>query len=336
MENQLDSSLGCRDRIAVIGAGISGLTCANQLHQQGYSVTLYDKGRGVGGRMSTRRAEQFEFDHGCQFIEASDSRFQQALEYWEEKEIIREWKGAFGTLDRGNFVPELNHVQRFVGIPRMNSICKKLSEGLDLHLEFEVVSLSHSNSQWEITTKNGIQSKFDSLIVSSPAAQAANLLKGVLPPPEQFVTQNMTGCWTVMAVFSTPPGIDCAGALVKDSPLTWIADNSSKPLRPQKYKSWVLQAEPDWSSKFLEADGNFVCEQLLEAFSDATQCLLPKIEFISAHRWRYANPMETLRTSYFYDSQLALGFCGDWCNQPSVQGAYLSGLELSDHISNSS
>ena len=38
--------------IAIIGAGLSGLSAANTLHAAGYSVQLFDKSRGSGGRMA--------------------------------------------------------------------------------------------------------------------------------------------------------------------------------------------------------------------------------------------------------------------------------------------
>ena len=42
-------------RTAVIGAGMAGMACAEVLVQAGWAVDLFDKGRGPGGRMSTRR-----------------------------------------------------------------------------------------------------------------------------------------------------------------------------------------------------------------------------------------------------------------------------------------
>ena len=43
--------------VGVIGAGMAGLACARELAAKGFEVTVFDKGRGLGGRTATRRAE---------------------------------------------------------------------------------------------------------------------------------------------------------------------------------------------------------------------------------------------------------------------------------------
>ena len=59
-------------KIAIIGSGIAGLSAARELRQNGVDVYLYEKSRGVGGRMSTRYAGDWEFDHGAQYFTAQD------------------------------------------------------------------------------------------------------------------------------------------------------------------------------------------------------------------------------------------------------------------------
>ena len=55
------------ERIAVIGSGIAGLACARRLSDAGYAPILFDKGRGIGGRLATRRTpDGRQFDHGAQ------------------------------------------------------------------------------------------------------------------------------------------------------------------------------------------------------------------------------------------------------------------------------
>ena len=44
-------------RLAVVGAGLAGLTVAHKLAAAGVEVTLFEKGRGPGGRMASTRLE---------------------------------------------------------------------------------------------------------------------------------------------------------------------------------------------------------------------------------------------------------------------------------------
>ncbi len=44
-----------KSTVAVIGAGMTGITCARALADAGFDVTVFEKSRGLGGRMATRR-----------------------------------------------------------------------------------------------------------------------------------------------------------------------------------------------------------------------------------------------------------------------------------------
>ena len=59
-------------QFAIIGAGMAGIACADALQAAGHAVAVFDKGRGPGGRMSTRRMETplgtVAFDHGAQYF----------------------------------------------------------------------------------------------------------------------------------------------------------------------------------------------------------------------------------------------------------------------------
>ena len=65
--------------VAIIGAGLAGLSCAQALVQAGYQVHVFDKSRGPSGRMSTRRAEDhagpWQCDRGAQYFTARDATF---------------------------------------------------------------------------------------------------------------------------------------------------------------------------------------------------------------------------------------------------------------------
>ncbi len=55
-------------RVAVIGAGIAGLTCAWELHKAGVDVQVFERHQSVGGRMNTRTKDGLAFDVGANFL----------------------------------------------------------------------------------------------------------------------------------------------------------------------------------------------------------------------------------------------------------------------------
>ena len=58
--------------VAIIGSGMAGLTIHGLEH---YNCTIFDRSRGVGGRITTRRAPPFQFDHGAPFFKAKSWAF---------------------------------------------------------------------------------------------------------------------------------------------------------------------------------------------------------------------------------------------------------------------
>ena len=86
--------------IAIIGAGLSGLTCANILSQQ-HQVTVFEKARGVSGRLSTRRSEDLRFDHGAQFIRARSDVFKTFIDELINQHIISSWDARFKEINHG-------------------------------------------------------------------------------------------------------------------------------------------------------------------------------------------------------------------------------------------
>jgi renalase len=126
----------------VVGAGISGLTAASRLARGGCAVTVYETGRGPGGRTSTRRAGPdgagWQFDHGAQYFSAKDPAFRAIVEDWRAEGLVAEWTGVFGTLDAttGTFVREepQETKERWVGTPSMNAIAKGLSRRAGISL----------------------------------------------------------------------------------------------------------------------------------------------------------------------------------------------------------
>ena len=51
-------------------------------------MTVIEKGRGVGGRMATRRMEGARIDHGAQFFTTRDQRLKELNKAWLQEDQV--------------------------------------------------------------------------------------------------------------------------------------------------------------------------------------------------------------------------------------------------------
>src|SRR3990170_2758785 len=143
---------GITNSCVVVGAGISGLLAARELQTAGWRVVVLDKGRGVGGRMATRRVRDGTFDHGAQFFTVRAERFGRLVEEWLESGVVEEWSRGFADAEgRQN---EDGH-PRYRGSEGMISIPKHLARGLDVRTGERVVEVNIRDGAWEARTGSG-------------------------------------------------------------------------------------------------------------------------------------------------------------------------------------
>lgn len=305
--------------IAIIGAGMAGLTCAQRLSAHGHDVRLFDKGRGPGGRMSSRRAEldgeTVQFDHGAQYFTAHDERFQRQIEKWETEGHVAAW-------------PAAKH-GAYVGTPAMNAPIKVMANEADVTFGAKVEAVRAVGTGWKLSGPEVPRTIFDAVISAVPAEQVSPLLAGSAPEMATLAEQTVSNpCWTVMAMFEKRP--DLPETLRDAGPIGWAARNASKPGRGQQ-ECWVVQASPAWSREYLEEERDAIITLLLEHLRNQAGGTLPRVLYADAHRWRYAMCGDAGHGA-LWDASRHIGACGDWLHGPRVENAFLSGWELAQKV----
>lgn len=302
-------------RIGIIGAGMAGLSCATALKHRGHDVVLFDKGRGPGGRMSTRRlttpAGQVGFDHGAQYLTARDPGFVEQVERWSHAGHAARWPDA-GT-------------DAWVGTPAMNAPVRAMAEDVDVRWSSRVEALDF-DGRWHLRGDGIDAGRFDAAIVAVPAEQVTPLIEAHDPAAAGLARSAPSDpCWTVMAAFGdrVPVGPD---RLTDHGIITSAVRNSAKPGRAGP-EAWVLQATADWSREHLEDDPASVEAALLEAFVADVGAAMPAKIASSVHRWRYARSGALGRGALWFADR-RLGICGDWLLGPRIEAAWLSGQAL--------
>jgi photolyase PhrII len=340
--------------VAVVGAGLAGLTAARTLQDHGLSVTVFDKGRRPGGRASTREHGDDRFDHGAQYFTVKDPRTEPFLRSWLQDGVVAEWTGRLAAF-RGDERVTPPRCPRYVGVPGMGALAAHLAMDVDVRSGVRVESITAiepgrgggrtgvegSSGCWRLMDDSGRElGTFGAVVVAVPPPQAEPLLVAAPQLAATMAARKVDPCWALLVSFESPLAVDFDGALLggergdtgeaSEAPLAWVARNSSKPGRP-KGESWVIHGSPSWSRTHLDASPEAAAECLRRAFEERFGPL-PGIRFQRAHLWRYARPVDGEAPGALYDTSLRIGACGDALAGGRVEGAILSGRGLAGRI----
>lgn len=320
------------DSIAIIGAGIAGITLARQL-QDGAKVTVFEKSRGFGGRMATRRTDSYQFDHGAQFFTTRSKQFQEQLNTCIREQHVQAWTPRVLTLDtyekpfkREWFEPH------YVAVPGMNSLCKALAQDIDVNLEAPIANIEADGRGWRLENSSGTElGHFDWVISTAPAPQADELLPACFAHKSALSEVDFSPCFSLMLGFASSPTLNFDATVVRNSPIGWIAVDSSKQGRQSAF-SLVAHSDNTWARTQLESNIEDVRNCMLNAFNEIMGDSLAPPSHIEIHRWKYAKAESSLEENFLLDEPNRLAACGDWCGGNRVEDAYLSGLKLGEHL----
>ena len=318
----------------VVGAGMAGLLAANELQDNGWEVTVLDKGRGVGGRMATRRFSGGTFDHGTQFFTVRGERFEALVEKWIEAGVAEEWTRGFADAE-GNR-SEDGH-PRYRGAQGMTSIPKYLARNLNVHTGERVTEVRTRDGGWEVVTEGAIYGA-DVLLLTAPVPQSLALAESgdyrlADGDRQQLEEISYDPCIALMACLDEDsPVPEPGGVQIKSEPLDWIGDNRQKGISEEP--GVTVHAGPGWSSEHWETSDKEVVRELLSLAGEHLGAeLAPRAIETSISRWRYSWVTNTHPESYMIASGTpTLLFAGDCFGQPKVEGASLSGLAAADRL----
>ncbi len=325
--------VGKSPSVAIIGAGLAGLTCGTALKGLVENVKIFEKNVFPGGRINRFRAGEYEFNNGAQYFTVNNPLFWNIVSAWQTQGFVRPWDAWTVELQRGQITNNDMAAQRFSGVPRMQTVVENLAQNCELATSVNISELERqSGGGWRIFNDRGdYQGAYDIVVIATSAHQVSDLCHSIPSISNAAENVGMTVCWSGMFAFDQRLDIPYDAAFVLDSPLSWISryQFSGATNEPD---CWVLHASPEWSQQCAASFRGRVMHALLDAFWEATDLSACKPVTNAVHCWKHALPINPINEDSLFDESQAIGACGDWCTAPRIEGAVLSGFSMADRI----
>ena len=327
----------------IVGAGIAGLVAARELVRAGRDVIVVDKGRGVGGRMATRRFSGARFDHGAQFISVRTEAFGRLVEEWTDAGIARIWSNGFadGLTGDGSLLTAASgggtraHTPARDGHPRycardgMTSIPKHLAKGLEVRLSVQARAVRNAGGGWQIDVEADDPYLASSVVLTPPVPQSLTLLAAGGVPIEPDARRALESldyapCIALLARSRAAVDLPAPGVLRRaGEDVEWVADNAAKGITTEG-PALTVHCGADFSRTYYEEDD----ETVYRALVGRLDALIP-VDFSSwqIKRWRFSRPTNPLSVGCRTEGlPTGLVLAGDAFAGARVEGAALSGL----------
>jgi predicted NAD/FAD-dependent oxidoreductase len=300
-----------RSDVVVIGAGIAGLSAARALRERGHSVRVLDKGRGVGGRMASRRIGNARFDHGAQFFTVRSPSFAATVDRARRAGAVVEWTHGFQATPDG-------HV-RWRGAEGMTSLCKWMAAdaGIEPELGCTVTDLRDHPA--------------DAYVLTPPVPQSLAILSfsGLLPEPATATRLAGIAYKPTIAVLATldrpPTAMPTHGGCQFDEgdDLAFVTDNQAKGI--SSLSALTVHLSNDRSREYWARTD----DEIVEFAVSRVRSLTGDASIVAAQvqRWRYAGPVEVHpEPTVVWGTAPVVALAGEAFAGPKVEGAFLSGI----------
>lgn len=339
-------------RVAVIGGGLTGLTCARSLERRGFETTVFDRGRRPGGRMSTRHIKAdasastaLAFDLGVPAFDVPVGDFTTEVDRWLERGIAGTWTPTEASWCAGKMTSPATGEPRIIGLPSMDAIPGHLAEGLTIRSSMTVTGLRRVEDTWILSVMPWREDEreigpFDSVVLAMAPPQSVRLLDGTTPEMKTTLERiRMSTTWVALLEVDDH-GEDMPEILhVQDEALldTLIKESgrAGRAVSPG-CTTWMIHARDDWSAEHHDSDRTEIAATLEEQ----ARALLETITGRSvrttretlAHRWGMARSIEHLEERCLRVDEVQLVACGDGLGGSDVEACHLGGLAAAECV----
>lgn len=318
--------------VVVIGAGVSGLSAAHELKKNGSDVVVFEKARGTGGRLGSKRINlenalnsstgltiskdtelNASFDLGASTFSARSPDFQQYLKALTMQGVVAKVE---------------DKLDEYVAMPRNSILTRHMSKDLDVSFSTKITRIEKSNGQWliygeaqanrrqpQVTVVDANKEQpherllccCQHLILSAPAEQVSLLLPN-----------DHAGMSWIRNIHSDPVFVSTfifpSNALTRDNlkklrlfsngVISNLSIEHTKPNRQEDgYQIIKLTTTVEWTQVHLNDEPTGVSENLLIEFNNLLVALdIDGVTMIQqyTHRWLYCQYSNLIKSTKGY------------------------------------
>lgn len=286
-------------KIAIIGAGFSGSYLAHKLEHLGHQVTLFEKSRGVGGRMATRHTEGLKINHGCDAFQAKTKKFQDFCLSMVQQNLLKKKEKHLYTADA------------------MNTMLKALSKNAHIEKNSLITSIHYENEEYTLKDSNHISYKgFDFLIFTIPAEQILNI--------DFNMSQSLRNQLSKVN-YDSVVSLVLTGDNISDLDKEQLSNVAHlKKLNTQENKAYTIQMDSAFSEKYRHLNKNAITPYIVQEI----QQVIPSFKLYNykhfTHLWKYGLTSQSLNLPYVYEAERKYAICSDWLMGNAVEDAFMS------------
>lgn len=320
--------------VAVIGAGLAGIHCANLLIKQGFSVELFDKSRGIGGRLATRRVDNIRLDHGLPSWEILGEHTKNLTQQLLAADILQPWLVMESDENDPSAWRDGDLKTHYMAPDGMTAIAKFLASDTTTHRAHHLVEIKAASDHWQLLFKDESIALARAVVLAMPYPQIRPLIEELSPLGKRLSRINYKPSLSLMLGYeSLSLDLPWQELRLDNHPVFRKIILDGQKRSPQA-ATLVVQTNEDFAQNYLDAESLDAATAQISEILQNTFDIKPPL-WSQIHRWRYAFPRNILnRPCLTIDTPLPLIACGDWCLGNGIEGAIFSGIAAAESLIN--
>ena len=317
--------------IAIIGAGMTGLSLAYNLQE--HNITIFDKSWRPGGRVSTRKHDNYLFDHGAHYLSTNHSvnQLNEVISRYNLGQVI---EIDFATDYLKN---KKTRKKIIIGQNGMNSIPKSIFDNIKVksYLNSKIIKISKNNNGiFSLFSEKEEFKNFDYVLICIPYLQSKELSKDLIDFTQIVSEPSYDPIHTVMLSYKDINNINIKAGLNLHKDISFFMNQNIK-FNELSHDCWVLNMSSEYTNNNIDIDRSAL-EKYAQSIFEKTFGIKNEINFIKSHRWLYAQTKVSYNSiskkNWITSRNNKIFLSGDWVLGKSLSDAWDAGEKLSHHI----